>query len=110
MPASTKPAGRQHLYRLLRRWPCWRQQRLLHRQHLWGTASNGVIAVYIDANYKLGTMASSKRFKEEIEPMSKASDGLLALEPVTFRHKKQIDPLGKSQFGLGSRGRGQGES
>ena len=42
--------------------------------------------------------------------MSKASDGLLALEPVTFGQKKQIDPLGKSQFGLGSRGRGQCES
>jgi len=32
--------------------------------------------------------------------MDKASETLLALKPVTFRYKKEIDPAAKSQFGL----------
>jgi seryl-tRNA synthetase len=32
--------------------------------------------------------------------MDKASEELLALRPVTFRYKKEIDPAGTSQFGL----------
>ena len=32
--------------------------------------------------------------------MDKASDALLALRPVTFRYKKEIDPEGIQQFGL----------
>src|SRR6266480_2697115 len=56
--------------------------------------------VFIDANSKLGTLTSSKRFKEEIKPMDKASDALFALKPVTFRYKKEIDPAGTSQLGL----------
>ena len=57
-------------------------------------------AVFIDANNKLGTLTSSKRFKEEIKPMDQASETLLALKPVIFRYKKEIDPEGTSQFGL----------
>ena len=45
-------------------------------------------------------LTSSKRFKENIKPMDKASDALFALKPVTFRYKKEIDPSGKSQLGL----------
>jgi uncharacterized coiled-coil protein SlyX len=32
--------------------------------------------------------------------MDKASEALLALKPVTFRYKKEIDPAGITQFGL----------
>ena len=32
--------------------------------------------------------------------MDEASETLLALKTVTFRYKKDIDPQGKSQFGL----------
>jgi trimeric autotransporter adhesin len=32
--------------------------------------------------------------------MDKTSEGLLTLNPVTFRYKKEIAPAGKSQFGL----------
>jgi hypothetical protein len=32
--------------------------------------------------------------------MDKASEALLALEPVTFHYKKEIDPKGLPQFGL----------
>ncbi len=45
-------------------------------------------------------MTSSKRFKDEIEPMDKASEAIFSLKPVTFRYKKEIDPAGTSQFGL----------
>jgi len=43
---------------------------------------------------------SSERFKAEIEPMDKASEAILALKPVTFRYKHEIDPEGIPQFGL----------
>jgi hypothetical protein len=48
----------------------------------------------------LGVQGSSKRFKDDIKPTDKASETLLALRPVTFRYKKEIDPAGTSQFGL----------
>ena len=32
--------------------------------------------------------------------MDKDSEAILALKPVTFRYKKEIDPAGTSQFGL----------
>jgi uncharacterized coiled-coil protein SlyX len=65
-----------------------------------GATAFGGAAVFIDGNNHLGTITSSKRFKEEIKPMDKASEALFALKPVTFRYKKQIDPKGTSQFGL----------
>ena len=63
------------------------------------TSANGV-AVLINSSNKLGTATSSKRFKEGIKPMDKASKSLFELKPVTFRYKKEIDPAGTSQFGL----------
>ena len=60
----------------------------------------GVLTVFIDANNKLGTMTSSKRFKEDIQQIGTVSEALFALEPVKFRYKKEIDPAGRSQFGL----------
>jgi hypothetical protein len=63
------------------------------------TSATG-IPVLINSNNKLGTTTSSKRFKQEIKPMNKASEALLALKPVTFRYDKEIDPTGTSQFGL----------
>jgi hypothetical protein len=66
------------------------------------TSSNGV-GVFVNSNGRLGTMTSSRRFKERIRPMGDASEALFSLEPVTFRYKKGVDPegpQGKSQFGL----------
>jgi hypothetical protein len=63
------------------------------------TSSNG-IPVLINSNNRLGTTTSSKRFKEDIKPMDKISEVLLALKPVTFHYKKEIDPTGTSQCGL----------
>jgi hypothetical protein len=57
-------------------------------------------AVYVNSDGKLGTLASSRRFKQQIAPMDKASEAILALQPVTFRYKEDVDPTGAPQFGL----------
>jgi uncharacterized coiled-coil protein SlyX len=57
-------------------------------------------AVYVNSDDKLGTLASSRRFKEEIKPMNKASEALLGLKPVTFRYKQELDPHHVPMFGL----------
>ena len=58
------------------------------------------VGVVVGANGKLGTVVSSSRFKEAIKPMDKASEAILALRPVTFRYKHDLDPEGIPQFGL----------
>jgi hypothetical protein len=63
------------------------------------TSASG-IPVFVNSNNKLGTTTSSKRFKREIKPMDKTSEVLLALKPVSFRYKKEVDPTGTMQFGL----------
>ena len=59
-------------------------------------------AVFVTSAGKLGTISvpSSARFKDEIRPMNKASEAILALNPVAFRYKKELDPKGVPQFGL----------
>jgi septal ring factor EnvC (AmiA/AmiB activator) len=57
--------------------------------------------VVLSSTGKLGVSAtSSARFKEAVKPMDKASEAILQLKPVTFRHKEEIDPDGIAQFGL----------
>jgi len=56
--------------------------------------------VVVDSDGQLGVAASSQRFKDEIKPMDKASEAILALKPVTFRYKHAIDPKRIPQFGL----------
>jgi hypothetical protein len=58
------------------------------------------VAVLVDSTGHLGTSTSSARFKEAIKPMGKASEAILALKPVTFRYKQDLDPDGIPQFGL----------
>src|SRR5438094_3453073 len=43
---------------------------------------------------------SSQRFKDNIKPMDRASEAILALKPATFHYKKEIDPDATQQFGL----------
>jgi len=52
------------------------------------TANNNVIPVVIDSNGQLGTVSSSRRFKEDIHDMGDASTNLMRLRPVTFRYQK----------------------
>jgi hypothetical protein len=67
-----------------------------------GVSGAGVsgMAVKVNAEGQLGTAPSSARFKEAIKPIDKASETILALKPVSFRYKKEIDPERTPQFGL----------
>ena len=58
------------------------------------------VAVGITPDGQLGVRASSARYKEAIKPMDKASEAILALKPVSFRYKKELDADGIPQFGL----------
>src|SRR6266550_2600177 len=62
--------------------------------------ANGDEALGSNSSGKLGTITSSRRFKEEIKPMGQASEALFALKPVIFRYKKEIEPQKIPQFGL----------
>ena len=79
-------------------------KRALKRPHIIagisGTTVAGGVGVVIDTNGRLGTIVSSARFKDAIQPMDKASEAILSLQPVTFRYKHDLDPDGIPQFGL----------
>jgi hypothetical protein len=65
------------------------------------TGQNNAVAVMIDSNGQLGTVSSSRRFKEDIQDMGNSSSGLMRLRPVTFRYKKPFDDGTKPvQYGL----------
>jgi hypothetical protein len=66
---------------------------------IFGTAVTGSTVV-VNSTGKLGVATSSARFKEAIKPMDKASEAVLALKPVTFRYKQELDPDRIPQFGL----------
>jgi trimeric autotransporter adhesin len=63
------------------------------------TVADGV-GVVVGADGHLGTTTSSARYKQNIQPMDKASEAILSLKPVTFRYKPELDPDGIPQFGL----------
>jgi hypothetical protein len=48
----------------------------------------------------LGHSSSSRRYKEDIKPMSDTSEALYRLKPVSYRYKKEIDPKRSTAFGL----------
>ena len=54
----------------------------------------------MDNDGKLGVFFSARRFKTDIGDMENASAGLLALRPVTFHYKRELDKAGIPQFGL----------
>jgi len=57
-------------------------------------------AVYVTSDNRIGTLSSSRRYKEQIKPMEKTSEAIHELRPVSFRYKKQIDPMRSLSFGL----------
>jgi len=62
------------------------------------TANADAVPVVIDSAGQLGTVSSSRRFKDEIKPMEKSSEAILGLKPVTFHYK--TDKQNTPQFGL----------
>ena len=65
-----------------------------------GVTVAGGVGVIIDSTGHLGTVTSSAQYKHQIKPMDKASEAILALKPVIFRYKHELDPNGIPQFGL----------
>ncbi len=72
------------------------------RTFIAGISGAGVTgaAVVVNGGGQLGVAPSSARFKNEIKSMEKASEAILALKPVTFHYKREIDPDRTQQFGL----------
>src|SRR5439155_917122 len=62
------------------------------------TANANAVPVVIDSAGQLGTVSSSRRFKDEIKPMDSSSEAILGLKPVTFHYKS--DTQNTPQFGL----------
>ena len=50
------------------------------------TDQPNAVAVMIDSAGQLGTVSSSRRYKEDIQDMGDASSGLMRLRPVTYRY------------------------
>ncbi len=67
---------------------------------IFGSTATGGAQVFINSNGQMATVTSSARFKNDIKPMGKSSEALLALKPVIFRYKQELDPDGTPQFGL----------
>jgi hypothetical protein len=62
---------------------------------------SGGNAVVVSSSGQLGVASSSARYKEDVEDMGAASDGLLRLRPVTFHYKPQYDDGSRLlQYGL----------
>jgi Chaperone of endosialidase len=64
------------------------------------TVGVGGTTCYVDNDGKPGVLLSARRFKTDIADMGAASDALLALRPVTFHYKPELDKTGIPQFGL----------
>jgi hypothetical protein len=69
-------------------------------RNIWGSVLPDGVAVVVNQSERLGTVTSSRRFKENIKPMKNVSNSLFSLNPVAFRYKKEIDPKGTRQLGL----------
>ena len=62
----------------------------------------GGSTVLMDANGQMGTISSSRRYKEDIHSLAETGVGerLQQLRPVTFRYKKSSDGKNPVQYGL----------
>jgi hypothetical protein len=65
------------------------------------TGNANAVAVLIDSSGQLGTVSSSRRFKDDIANMDAASSALMKLRPVTFHYKSGETPSARRlQYGL----------
>ena len=54
----------------------------------------------MDNDGKLGVLASSRKVKKILPTWKRPVEGILALSPVTFHYKPELDKTGTPQFGL----------
>ena len=62
------------------------------------TVTNSATVLINTANDQLGTVASSRKFKKDINDMPAQTECMLKLRPVTFKYKN--DSSNAEQFGL----------
>jgi hypothetical protein len=67
---------------------------------IYGSTSASGIPVYINSSGQLGTVTSSRRYKNDITAMGNASDVLMQLRPVTFYYKADHAKHRTLQYGL----------
>ncbi len=68
---------------------------------IYGSALSSGIPVYVNSNGQLGTVLSSRRFKEQVRDMGDSSSALMKLRPVTFLYKPEYDKGPRTlQYGL----------
>jgi hypothetical protein len=65
-----------------------------------GATSASGTAVLVSSKGQLGTILSSRRFKDDIADMGNESDLLMKLRPVAFYYKPELDPTHTRQYGL----------
>jgi hypothetical protein len=53
-----------------------------------------------EVNGAIGIFTSSRKFKDDIKPIDKASETIYSLNPVTFRAKPEADPSRPRGYGL----------
>ena len=63
------------------------------------TVASGA-AVYVDGGGKLGTITSSRRYKDDIQDMAGDSDVVMKLRPVSFLYRPDLDETRTRQYGL----------
>jgi hypothetical protein len=77
------------------------QQNVAYIAGIYGSTSSSGIPVYINSNGQLGTMTSSRRFKEQVRDMGDSTNALMTLRPVTFLYKPEYDKGERTlQYGL----------
>lgn len=65
------------------------------------TGAADAVGVMIDSSGQLGTVNSSRRYKEDIQDMGEASSGLMKLRPVTYRYQQPYaDGSKPTDYGL----------
>jgi len=68
--------------------------------NIYSTGAASGRAVYVTSDNILGTLESSRRYKDEIKSMGEMSEAIFSLRPVSFRYKEKIDPERCLSFGL----------
>ena len=70
-------------------------------QGIYNQVASGGTTVYVNPLGRLGTLSSSRRFKENVSTVSDAARVIQALRPVRFRYKPEVDDGSRTpQYGL----------
>jgi Chaperone of endosialidase len=82
--------------------PCGNNDNAFFNSTYFGANFRNTETAYGQHDFSMGLICciSSARFKTNIRSMGDSSEAVLALHPVTFEYKREMDPAGAHQFGL----------